>query len=201
MTDEYASYEVHGSQLGYAKSMLDANGIPIQAINRQGAMYVIIIPAAYAGFDHATAPHPRRKPWWVPSRKMVVTVAMLAVVGFGAYMLLSGGIRINGVAMPTLPQVTMPTVELPNAPTVELPTVELPTLTNPLAGVNASLNETAASINRTAEAAKSAAITFAWIVGSLIAAVGLWAMRGPLSAVGHGLGGIVQSLGKVVKRG
>lgn len=202
MSDEqYSSYEVPIWQAGWAKSMLNDAGIPIVGTSRQGNMVVIIIPAQSAGFDHHAAYKPRRRPWWVPSRRTLVTLAMLAVVGVGVYMLLSGGVKISGVSMPTMPQVTIPTVELPSAPRVELPTVELPTLTNPLAGVTASLDATTASINRTAEAAKSAAITFAWIVGSLIAAVGLWALRGPLGAVGHGLGGIVGALGKAVKRG
>ncbi len=200
MSDEqYAQYQVHGSQLRYAKAQLDANGIPISAITPQvGGMYIIIIPAAYASFDHHAAA-PRRRAWWMPSRKTLVTLAMIAVAGVGAYMLFSGGIKITGVSVPTVAQLpTMPALpELPALPK----TVELPSVPNPLAGVNASLNETAASINRTADAAKNAAITFLWIVGGLIAAIGLWALRGPLSAVGHGIGGIAGMIGKAVRRG
>ena len=175
MSEEYAGYQVHGSQLKYAKAMLDANGIPISAINRQGDTYIIVIPAANAGFDHQSAPHPRRKPWWMPNKKGLITLAMLAVVGVGVYVVLSGGIRINGVA--------------------------LPKLDNPLTSVNATLDQTAASVNHAADAAKNAAVTFAYAVGSLITLGALWAFRGPLAMAGRGLVGVVQTLGKAVHRG
>ncbi len=113
MSDDYTSYSVHGSQLRYAKSMLDANGIPISAINRQGDTYIIVIPAMYAGFDHHSAPQPHRsKPWWMPTRKTWVTLAMVAVVAAGAWMVFSGGITIKGVDVPKvdLPKGTLPTV-------------------------------------------------------------------------------------------
>jgi len=179
--DDYTGYQVHGSQLKYAKAMLDANGIPISAINRQGDVYVIVIPAMYAGFNHATAaqPHRSRKPWWMPNRRGLVALAMVAVVGVGVYMVLSGGIRINGVELSA----------------VKVP--ELPPVTNPLTGMEA----TAASINRTADAAKNAAVTFAWIVGGTLALAGLWVFRGPLAMAGRGLTGMVQTIGKAVRRG
>lgn len=206
MSDEqYASYEVPGQQLRYRVAQLNAAGIPFNVAGQSGGVYIIVIPMGYVdGMTSLPQPHRRRKPWWMPSRKMLVTLAMVAVVGAGVYMLLSGGIKINGVAMPampTLPAVQLPTIELPKAPTVELPKVEMPTLANPFAGVTKSMDEATASINRTAEAAKSAAITFAVIVGSLFAIGGLWALRGPLSAVGHGIGGIAGMIGKAVKRG
>ena len=115
--EDYTSYQVHGSQLRYAKAMLDANGIPVSAINRQGDTYIIVIPAMYAGFDHHTAPHPRRKPWWLPNRKGIVTLAMLAVVGLGVYMVFSGGITIKGVDVPAvnLPPVSAPVAEVTHA--------------------------------------------------------------------------------------
>lgn len=180
MSDEHTAYQVHGSQLKYAKAMLDANGIPIEAINRQGDVYVIVIPAANAGFDHRTAPHPRRKPWWKPTKRTWVTLAMVAVVGVGVYMVLSGGITIAGVSVPA---------------------VELPKIDNPLTGVNATLDQTAASVNHAADAARNAAVTFAYAVGSLIVLGGLWAFRGPLAMAARGLAGAVQALGKVVRRG
>lgn len=189
MSEDYASYQVHGSQLRYAKAMLDANGIPISAINRQGDVYVIVIPAMYAGFNHATAAQPQRsrKPWWKPTKRTWVTLAMVAVVGVGVYMVLSGGITIAGVSVPA---------------------VELPKIDNPLTGVNATLDQTAASVNHAADAARNAAVTFAYAVGSLIVLGGLWAFRGPLamaarglSGAGRGLAGAGQALGKAVKRG
>lgn len=169
MNDEqYTSYSVHGSQLRYAKAMLDANGIPVSAINRQGDIYVIVIPAADAGFNHATAAAPRRaRPWWMLSRRTVVTLAMVAVAGVGVYLLFSG-VRINGV---------------------ELPTVSLP------------VAETAASVNNAVDSARNAAMTFLWAVGSLLLLGALWAFRGPLSAIAHGIGGAVGTLKGMVKRG
>ena len=176
MSEDYASYQVHGSQLRYAKAVLDANGIPVSAINRQGDTYIIVIPAAYAGFDHQAAARPHsRKPWWMPNKKGLITLAMIAVVAAGVSMVLSGGIRINGV--------------------------DLPKLDNPLAGVNTTLDQTAASVNYAADAAKNAAVTFAYAVGSLITLGALWAFRGPLAMAGRGLVGVVQTLGKAVHRG
>ncbi len=179
MSDQqYTSYEVPIWQAGWAKSMLNDAGIPIVSTSRQGNMIVIIIPAQSAGFDHRAAYKPRRKPWWVPSRRALVTMAMVAVVGVGIYLVLSGGIHINGVELPTLPPVS-----------------------NPLAGVNANLDATAASVNHAADAARNAAVTFVWLVGGAMALGALWAFRGPLAVVVRGLGGAVQALGKAVKRG
>jgi len=185
MSDEqYTQYAVPGAQLRYRVAQLNAAGIPFDVAGQQGGVYIIIVPAPYAtGLEHLPQPHRSRKPWWVPSRKTIVTLAMVAVAGFGVYMLLSGGVRINGVELPT----------------VKLP--ELPPVSNPLAGVNASLDATAASVNHAADAAKNAAITFVWIVGGLIALVGLWALRGPLGMLGKGLGDVAGALGKAVKRG
>ena len=108
--DDYTSYQVPGQQLRYRVAQLNAAGIPFNVVGQQGGVYVIVIPMAYAsGMDNLPQPQRRRKPWWMPSRKGLVTLAMLAVVAAGVYMVFSGGITIKGVSVPTvdnpLPQV------------------------------------------------------------------------------------------------
>ncbi len=190
MSDEYTSYQVPGQQLRYRVAQLNAAGIPFNVAGQSGGVYIIVVPMAYAtGIDNLPQPQYRRKPWWMPSRRRLVTLAMVAVVAAGAYMVFSGGIRITGVSVPK----------------VNLPAVEVPKVTNPLAGVNASLDQTAASINHAADAARNAAVTFIVIVGGLFAAGGIYAMRGPLAMVGRGLVGTVsaaaRAAGKAVHRG
>ncbi len=175
MSDDYASYQVPGQQLRYRVAQLNAAGIPFNVVGQQAGVYIIVIPMAYAGgMDNLPQPH-RRKPWWMPTRKTWVTLAMVAVVAAGVYMVFSGGITIKGV------------------PKVNLPAVELPKVSNPLAGVNASLDQTAASVNHAVDAAKNAAITFLWAVGSLLLLGALWMFRGPLATVGRGLADVTRS--------
>ncbi len=180
MSEEYTGYQVHGSQLRYAKSVLDANGIPISAINRQGDTYIIVIPAMYGGVNHQELPQPQRsrKPWWMPNKKGLITLAMIAVVVAGAWMVFSGGIKITGV---------------------DVPKIDLPKLDNPLRGVTTSIDQTAASVNHAADAAKNAAVTFAYAVGSVIALVALWAFRGPLAMAGRGVVSMTKAAASAVK--
>lgn len=161
MSDDYTSYQVPGQQLRYRVAQLNAAGIPFNVVGQQGGVYVIVIPMAYAsGMDNLPQPQRRRKPWWMPSRKGLVTLAMLAVVAAGVYMVFSGGITIKGV----------------DVPKVELPKIDAP----------------AAEVSRTVDAAKSAAMTFVWALGGLIAIGGIYALCRPLMAAGRLLGKAVR---------
>lgn len=163
MNDEqYTQYAVPGAQLRYRVAQLNAAGIPFNVAGQQGGIYIIVVPAPYAnGLEHLPQPQ-RRRTWWRPSRKMLVTLAMVAVVGVGIYMVFSGGIKITGV---------------------EVPAVTLPTVANP-----------AAEVNRSVEAAQSAAVTFVWAVLGVVALGAVWMFRGPLM-------GAARMIGKAVRRG
>ena len=187
MSDEYAEYEVPGRQLRYRAAQLNTAGIPFQVNPVGGGVYIILIPMAYAGgMDSLPQPQRRhRRAWWMPSRRMLVTLAMVAVAGVGVYMVLSGGIHINGL----------------DVSSVQLPSVELPSVTAPLDGA-------AASVERAAESAKSAAMSFLYAVGALLIMTAMWFLRGPLAMAGRGLGSLVHGVGslasvvtKAVKRG
>ncbi len=111
MSNDYTSYQVPGQQLRYRVAQLNAAGIPFNVVGQQAGVYIIVVPMAYAtGIDQLPQPQHRRKPWWLPTRRGLVTLAMVVVVGLGVYLVLSGGITIKGVSVPA---VTLPPVDNP----------------------------------------------------------------------------------------
>ena len=104
---ERQAYEVPGRQLGWRVSQLQAQGLPYNVQPLAGGIYIVIVqqpsgadPFAYEA-PPATRTHPRSDPRRVPVNvKAAAVVVILAMVGYGAYVLLGGRAAIPD-AVPT----------------------------------------------------------------------------------------------------